>query len=107
MFFSTSISLYLYLLSKVEDEGFFAGFNPPKISFTNILATRLGVPFRLSSVKSIPRVVKIFSTSFLIDAIFSSSVLSKASALRSEEHTSELQSRPHLVCRLLPEKKKK
>src|SRR5690554_7050782 len=29
------------------------------------------------------------------------------SAGRSEEHTSELQSRPHLVCRLLLEKKKK
>src|SRR3989442_7604108 len=29
------------------------------------------------------------------------------SYLRSEEHTSELQSRPHLVCRLLLEKKKK
>src|SRR3989442_5826451 len=27
------------------------------------------------------------------------------SAARSEEHTSELQSRPHLVCRLLLEKK--
>src|SRR5436305_10758028 len=34
---------------------------------------------------------------------------SRASCLtdaRSEEHTSELQSRPHLVCRLLLEKKK-
>src|SRR5436305_11068239 len=30
-----------------------------------------------------------------------------ASSERSEEHTSELQSRPHLVCRLLLEKKKK
>src|SRR3989442_16016920 len=29
------------------------------------------------------------------------------SGTRSEEHTSELQSRPHLVCRLLLEKKKK
>src|SRR3989442_597588 len=29
-----------------------------------------------------------------------------ASTHRSEEHTSELQSRPHLVCRLLLEKKK-
>src|SRR3989442_6368218 len=29
-----------------------------------------------------------------------------AFGLRSEEHTSELQSRPHLVCRLLLEKKK-
>src|SRR3989442_4508644 len=27
--------------------------------------------------------------------------------VRSEEHTSELQSRPHLVCRLLLDKKKK
>src|SRR5690554_6983200 len=31
----------------------------------------------------------------------------KAALNRSEEHTSELQSRPHLVCRLLLEKKKK
>src|SRR3989442_10812425 len=31
----------------------------------------------------------------------------RASVWRSEEHTSELQSRPHLVCRLLLEKKKK
>src|SRR3989442_4564499 len=30
-----------------------------------------------------------------------------AAAARSEEHTSELQSRPHLVCRLLLEKKKR
>src|SRR5581483_12291499 len=30
----------------------------------------------------------------------------KASAVRSEEHTSELQSRQYLVCRLLLEKKK-
>src|SRR3989442_8980803 len=32
---------------------------------------------------------------------------SSEETLRSEEHTSELQSRPHLVCRLLLEKKKK
>src|SRR3712207_8519202 len=32
---------------------------------------------------------------------------SSASASRSEEHTSELQSRQYLVCRLLLEKKKK
>src|SRR3989442_4990916 len=31
---------------------------------------------------------------------------SRNSEVRSEEHTSELQSRPHLVCRLLLEKKK-
>src|SRR5690554_7490140 len=33
-------------------------------------------------------------------------ILAHANVLRSEEHTSELQSRPHLVCRLLLEKKK-
>src|SRR3989442_10441966 len=32
---------------------------------------------------------------------------SSAGSFRSEEHTSELQSRPHLVCRLLLEKKNK
>src|SRR3989442_2555562 len=31
---------------------------------------------------------------------------SQPKKMRSEEHTSELQSRPHLVCRLLLEKKK-
>src|SRR5690554_7541746 len=31
---------------------------------------------------------------------------SREELVRSEEHTSELQSRPHLVCRLLLEKKK-
>src|SRR5690554_7313257 len=31
----------------------------------------------------------------------------KSKGMRSEEHTSELQSRPHLVCRLLLEKKNK
>src|SRR5687768_18037272 len=34
-------------------------------------------------------------------------VLADIAILRSEEHTSELQSRLHLVCRLLLEKKKK
>src|SRR5689334_24671875 len=34
-------------------------------------------------------------------------ILSRARSRRSEEHTSELQSQFHLVCRLLLEKKKK
>src|SRR5690554_7589369 len=34
-------------------------------------------------------------------------ILTSEDILRSEEHTSELQSRPHLVCRLLLEKKNK
>src|SRR5215813_7225149 len=35
------------------------------------------------------------------------SASTRSRSARSEEHTSELQSRPHLVCRLLLEKKKK
>src|SRR3989442_10589676 len=42
--------------------------------------------------------------SFLIGTM--AFVLLALTPLRSEEHTSELQSRPHLVCRLLLEKKK-
>src|SRR3989442_11711041 len=38
---------------------------------------------------------------------FERDLLLVAEMARSEEHTSELQSRPHLVCRLLLEKKKK
>src|SRR3712207_7793592 len=37
----------------------------------------------------------------------SSPATARSSATRSEEHTSELQSRQYLVCRLLLEKKKK
>src|SRR5690554_7693203 len=38
-----------------------------------------------------------------VDAVFTE----EQRAERSEEHTSELQSRPHLVCRLLLEKKRR
>src|SRR5690554_6999642 len=40
-------------------------------------------------------------------AFFSDTYWNSHATTRSEEHTSELQSRPHLVCRLLLEKKKK
>src|SRR3712207_7249580 len=40
------------------------------------------------------------------DVGFALSVLATSGLLRSEEHTSELQSRQYLVCRLLLEKKK-
>src|SRR5690554_3690669 len=46
----------------------------------------------------------------LVDKILALAMAQGMDALicvRSEEHTSELQSRPHLVCRLLLEKKKK
>src|SRR2546429_2900208 len=48
-----------------------------------------------------------FAWSLRMKRANSSGVLPASSAPRSEEHTSELQSRLHLVCRLLLEKKKK
>src|SRR5690554_1975681 len=45
--------------------------------------------------------------SALLDRVEQKSGLVPQMRARSEEHTSELQSRPHLVCRLLLEKKKK
>src|SRR5690554_7102856 len=42
-----------------------------------------------------------------VDEVGKSEEDQKQAKRRSEEHTSELQSRPHLVCRLLLEKKKK
>src|SRR3989442_11802516 len=48
------------------------------------------------------------TASLIANTVPSTLILFPASASnRSEEHTSELQSRPHLVCRLLLEKKKK
>ena len=82
MFFSTNISPYLYLFSKVEETGLFFGFKPPNISLTNIFATLFGVPFKLSSVKSIPNVNRIFLTSSSIASILSKSLILKASFLK-------------------------
>src|SRR5690554_7162426 len=42
----------------------------------------------------------------LLETVISLNFADKNLIPRSEEHTSELQSRPHLVCRLLLEKKK-
>src|SRR5690554_7430764 len=42
----------------------------------------------------------------VVDLILTDNRRRMLSSKRSEEHTSELQSRPHLVCRLLLEKKK-
>src|SRR3712207_7311997 len=47
-----------------------------------------------------PRMFAAFSTAWVVPSLV-------GPAIRSEEHTSELQSRQYLVCRLLLEKKKK
>src|SRR6266498_5789344 len=42
-----------------------------------------------------------------VNGLYKAELIGLVQPVRSEEHTSELQSRPHLVCRLLLEKKKK
>src|SRR5690625_6692124 len=71
-------------------------FTEPTISFFQRWAAFLGFTRSISSSMSDAR---------LSCRRYASSRIS--SRLRSEEHTSELQSRGHLVCRLLLEKKKR
>src|SRR2546421_8826802 len=53
------------------------------------------------------RILVVFIFRFFSDAVIvTSHIVSTAHVFRSEEHTSELQSRSDLVCRLLLEKKK-
>src|SRR5690554_299754 len=65
---------------------------------------RFCLPCSLSSVSLIW-----FLTSSSVGSTFGAAFFGRVflPLFRSEEHTSELQSRPHLVCRLLLEKKKK
>src|SRR5690606_41207648 len=61
---------------------------------------------RLSLVAAAGRRSSAISTIQLADATLQEPLLAACAADRSEEHTSELQSRENLVCRLLLEKKK-
>src|SRR5690554_7770589 len=66
--------------------------------------TTLMIAHRISTVKKLDKIILIDQGRII--GIGTHKSLLKSNA-RSEEHTSELQSRPHLVCRLLLEKKKK
>src|SRR2546429_7072021 len=60
-----------------------------------------------SEVVSVATAFGFERASVLTGAGVANNALSASTPSRSEEHTSELQSRLHLVCRLLLEKKKK
>src|SRR5215813_1438363 len=66
-------------------------------------------PGTSSSIASsnVPRRAPMTISPDSITSVNSTVLISSPLGKRSEEHTSELQSRPHLVCRLLLEKKKK
>src|SRR5258707_10704734 len=62
----------------------------------------------LGSCEALPSVGRIFNPSGFTGRIFNpSGVTGRIFNPRSEEHTSELQSRQYIVCRLLLEKKNK
>src|SRR3712207_7990397 len=62
-----------------------------------------GVPIMLRRITEQPRASD--EDTSCLRALVSSSAALPAATIRSEEHTSELQSRQYLVCRLLLEKK--
>src|SRR5690625_6454222 len=64
---------------------------------------------KLLAMRSSKRNSRLFTkaSTFNLNGYFQSCHRMPAYFVRSEEHTSELQSRGHLVCRLLLEKKKK
>src|SRR5436305_8275379 len=78
---------------------------PPRSTlfpYTTLFRSMLGVADRGSSVAD----VAFIGCAITLGALLGALVVRVGGAPRSEEHTSELQSRPHLVCRLLLEKKK-
>src|SRR5690625_6776464 len=64
-------------------------------------------PYLLSSDLTAVRNHLFLSLSSLLPSVSSYTLVQEDGMERSEEHTSELQSRGHLVCRLLLEKKNK
>src|SRR5690554_7539653 len=81
------------------------------VSSSNLAGTAT-LPWLSESISITADIVVSKSEAVTVSSLLSSSNkklsrIGRVLLLRSEEHTSELQSRPHLVCRLLLEKKKK
>src|SRR5690606_40076065 len=76
-----------------------ASMGPPETNTTGIL-TRMAA-FSMPGV-----ILSQLEMHTMASAQWALTIYSTESAMRSEEHTSELQSRENLVCRLLLEKKK-
>src|SRR5439155_1791715 len=88
--------------------------SPPMTNIeTNASALSIGTVNWIRAPQSVPSQLKVLmadGTAMIIVVTVKaipSAGLMPLTNMRSEEHTSELQSRGHLVCRLLLEKKKK
>src|SRR6266436_7066181 len=84
-----------------------AGRNIPIVATAAPTGPRSRYPRNVAVVKTGPGVTCPMATASTSCASVTQARCTTRSVLRSEEHTSELQSRLHLVCRLLLEKKKK
>src|SRR2546422_7025412 len=94
----TAVSDGLYRL----DGGAFFGIIPKSMWSKKVQADQNNlVSAGLNSI-----VVRTGKQTILIETGIGNKLSEKMQKIRSEEHTSELQSRLHLVCRLLLEKKK-
>src|SRR3989449_3863216 len=82
---------------------------PPRSTlfpYTTLFRSRAGVGVRDAGGQLGPQLAQQLAQARLGGPDQSSYALTQPSGERSEEHTSELQSRLHIVCRLLLEKKK-
>src|SRR5438045_6750659 len=75
-------------------------------SFPTRRSSDLGAPARLSAIHSFAKAPLRMSASSRRISSRTAGLITRSPRVRSEEHTSELQSLRHLVCRLLLEKKK-
>src|SRR2546429_134263 len=101
----TSVLLSLAFLV-VETPRFAAQSNPQAASPSSIVQTP-AVAARITQAIDETQLVRLKGNVHpLARPEFDQGLVSDATTMRSEEHTSELQSRLHLVCRLLLEKKK-
>src|SRR3989442_10314137 len=104
------LALIVFVQAAFNLDPFFSPSEPTQIVLLYTLSTFIFLVLLIFGFVLLRTLVKVwierkqqkpgskFKTSILVSLI--------SLTLRSEEHTSELQSRPHLVCRLLLEKKK-
>src|SRR5690554_7070275 len=83
---------------------FFFNDTPPPAIYTLSLHDALPISYALHRTQSVNNGAVIINGKLILTLVNIGQ--NKFQPHRSEEHTSELQSRPHLVCRLLLEKKK-
>src|SRR3712207_4931249 len=101
---------FMPVTQEFHGDNFFVQRDDGKRCATPLLAALMVVEASdiLFALDSVPAVLSVTQTAFVAYSSIVFAVLGlRALYFRSEEHTSELQSRQYLVCRLLLEKKKK